>query len=232
MPLEFQGDMKKTLLLLFSISLLFLFLHGLAESKHTIDENTTKQLIEYTPWYVTLTDSAGLSKAALYSAYQRFSELVLSDSSINDSLLTILDFSKPSNEERLYLIDIKNQQLLIKSLVAHGQNSGSLYAESFSNRPKSHMSSLGMYVTAYTYSGKHGYSLRLNGIDRGMNDKAFERAIVVHGANYVSKKYITEVGRIGRSFGCPALPPHKSDAIINFIKEGSCLYIYHPLALI
>lgn len=223
--------MKKTLLLLLSISLLFLFLHGLDESKETIDKNTTKHLIEYTPWYVSLTDSAGLSKAALYSAYQRFSEITKSDTSINDSLLTILDFSKPSSEERLYLIDIKNQQLLVKSLVAHGQNSGALFAESFSNRPSSHMSSLGMYLTAYTYLGKHGYSLRLNGIDRGLNDNAYKRAIVVHGANYVSEKYITQVGRIGRSFGCPALPLEKNDAIIDFIKEGSCLYVYHPLAI-
>ena len=194
----------------------------------SIDSQKLIDLIEYTPWYVSLSDSAGLSKGALYAAYESFFNLNKLDTLENDSIITIVDYSKPSHNERLFVIDIKNQKLLAQSLVAHGQNSGLVYAEKFSNRPQSHMSSLGMYLTSNTYSGKHGYSLRLNGLEKGLNDKAYIRAIVIHGASYVSSDYIADNGRIGRSFGCPALPKSNNNAIINFIKEGSCFYIYHP----
>jgi len=211
--------------------MLFMYSRALSDNADAPSDIAVKELIEITPWYVSLTDSLGLSKAALYEAYTRFSTTLLHNADINDSLLTIIDFSKPSSEKRLFLIDFKNQRLLVNSLVAHGQNSGSLFAKTFSNRPKSHMSSLGLYITDHTYSGKHGYSLRLRGIDKGLNDKAYERAIVIHGANYVSEKYIKQVGRIGRSFGCPALPSQMNKEIIDLIKDGSCLYIYHPSVL-
>lgn len=220
--------MKKALFIVCTIFFLSLFLQGFEEDGNSVDREAIKDLIDYSPWYNELVDSSGLSKAALYHAYERFSALIASDSTINDSLLSIIDFSKPSNENRFYLIDIKNQELLYASLVAHGLNSGALYAQKFSNRPSSHMSSLGMYVTANTYTGRQGYSLRLNGLDKGVNDNAYERAVVIHGANYVSQKYADQVGRIGRSFGCPALPQDLNAQVINLIKEGSSLYIYHP----
>jgi hypothetical protein len=219
--------MRGVIKLLLLAMVLFLFIKANRPS-HIIDKSKIVDLIEYTPWYMQLTDSAGLSKAALLYGYENFINLNNEISLKNDSLLTIVDFSQPSNKKRLYVIDVKNQKLLVQSLVAHGQNSGLIYAKKFSNRPSSHMSSLGAYITASTYSGKHGYSLRLDGQDPKHNSKARERAIVIHGANYVSEQYIKNNGRIGRSFGCPALPKEINNAVIDLIKDGSCLYIYHP----
>lgn len=223
--------MKRALFFIIPLFALFIFNMAISERNDISEEVSVRELIEFTPWYTSLTDSSGLSKAALYEAYTRFSSAIETYENVNDSLLTIIDFSKPSTEKRLYLVDIKNQCLLINSLVAHGQNSGSLFAEKFSNRPKSHMSSLGLYLTDKTYDGKHGYSLRLKGMDSGINDKAYERAIVIHGANYVSDKYIAQIGRIGRSFGCPALPQQINNEVIDLIKNRSCLYIYHPAGI-
>ncbi|MEZ5024613.1 MAG: murein L,D-transpeptidase catalytic domain family protein [Chitinophagales bacterium] len=146
----------------------------------------------------------------------------------NPNYLTIVDFSKTSNKERFFLIDLKNKTLVDKSLVAHGRNTGNLKAERFSNIPQSYQSSLGFYTTAETYNGKHGFSLRLDGVEKNFNDKARERAIVIHGADYVSQSFIQTYGRLGRSFGCPSLPEEKSETIINTIKEKSCLFIYNP----
>ncbi len=147
---------------------------------------------------------------------------------INDSLITIIDYSKPSSEERLFVIDIKNCKICIKSLVAHGKASGELFPEYFSNIPQSHQSSLGFFVTDQPYSGKNGYSLKLIGIEKNINDNAETRAIAFHGANYVSYEYLSEYGRLGRSFGCPALPPDKNHEIIDLIKNKSCVFIYYP----
>jgi hypothetical protein len=146
----------------------------------------------------------------------------------NDSLLTIIDYSLPSTEERLFVIDLKNIHLLKESLVAHGMSTGDLCPESFSNKVQSHKSSLGFFITEDTYEGKHGYSLRLNGIEKNINDNALERAIVIHGASYVSENFIQKYGRIGRSFGCPALPLEQNKQIIDLIKNNSCLFIYFP----
>jgi len=146
----------------------------------------------------------------------------------NDTILTIVDFSKPSTEKRFFVIDVKNKKILHKELVAHGKNTGMLFAQNFSNVAHSLQSSLGMYLTAETYQGKHGYSLRLDGVVKGMNDKARERAIVIHGANYVSDSFAKTHGRLGRSFGCPALSYQVSTPIINTIKNQSCLFLYHP----
>ncbi|TAJ14554.1 hypothetical protein DMA11_04800 [Marinilabiliaceae bacterium JC017] len=147
---------------------------------------------------------------------------------INDSIITIVDFSKPSKEKRLYIIDVKNTKLLLQTYVAHGKNTGLQYAKKFSNIKHSLQSSLGFYKTSETYQGKHGYSLRIDGLEKGRNDKARERAIVIHGANYVSEKYIQKYGRLGRSFGCPALSYEISKEVIDLIKNGSCLFLYHP----
>jgi len=143
-----------------------------------------------------------------------------------DSLLTLIDFTKPSREKRFCVIDLKQKQVLFKSHVAHGRNSGDDYAVAFSNRPGSFQSSLGFYRTGKTYYGKNGYSLILDGLEKGKNDKAKERAIVIHGAQYADPAVIKKQGRLGRSLGCPALPPAVSQKIIDSIKQGTLLYIY------
>ncbi len=206
----------------------FFFTMGLSETEDKEIVDKIVETIEYNPWYHELIDSVKLSKAALFDAYQEF--LILSDEKkiTNDSLITIIDFSKSSAEERFFVIDIKNQKLLYHLLVAHGMGSGEEFPERFSNRPHSHMSSLGVYRTSNTYMGKHGYSLRLDGLEKGLNDNARKRAIVIHGAKYVDQDYIMTNGRLGRSFGCPALPIDKTKEVIDLIKDGSCLFIYHP----
>ena len=141
-------------------------------------------------------------------------------------VLTLIDFTKPSNEERLLVLDMAEEKLLFHSLVAHGRNSGDLYATRFSNRPESHQSSLGLYLTEGTYTGKNGYSLRLNGLEKGINDNALARAIVIHGAAYADPSVCRGGRRLGRSWGCPALPPALNRPIIDTIKGGSVLYIY------
>lgn len=146
----------------------------------------------------------------------------------NMRYLTIADFSKPSSEERLYIIDMQNQVMLLQTLVAHGRNSGLLFAKSFSNKSASFQSSLGFYITGNPYIGKHGRSLQLNGIEAGINDKASQRAIVIHGANYVSNSFIKAQGYIGRSLGCPAVPNTQVNEIIQAIKGASCLFVYAP----
>lgn len=143
----------------------------------------------------------------------------------NKNIITLIDFSKPSTQERLYVLDMKEKKLLYKSLVSHGRNSGENYATSFSNENGSYKSSLGFYLTENTYQGKNGYSLILNGLEKGINDRAKERAIVIHGAPYSNPSVIAS-GRLGRSQGCPALPQALSRPIINTIKGGSLLYIY------
>ena len=141
-------------------------------------------------------------------------------------ILTLIDFSKPSNQVRLHVFDLQKKSLLFSSLVAHGKNSGGLMATHFSNREGSHQSSLGFYLTENTYQGKNGYSLVLEGLETGINDQARQRAIVVHGAAYANPSVIRQGGRLGRSFGCPALPEKNNRPIIDAIKEGSVLYIY------
>ena len=144
-----------------------------------------------------------------------------------DSILTILDFSKSSNEERMFVIDIKNQQIIHKTLVAHGVNTGGEFASKFSNKPHSNQSSMGFFVTGETYSGKQGFSMRLDGQEY-TNSKVRQRGVVVHGANYVSEKFIKSAGRLGRSFGCPAVPKNLNTEIINTIKDKSSFFIYYP----
>lgn len=142
------------------------------------------------------------------------------------SPLSVIDFSLPSSKERLWIFDVEEGTLLYHSLVSHGRNSGDLMAKKFSNINSSFMSSLGFYVTGETYQGKHGYSLRLDGVEKGFNDLARERAIVIHGADYANKEFVKNTGRLGRSLGCPALPMNVYKEVINTIKDGSCLFIY------
>ena len=141
-------------------------------------------------------------------------------------VLTLIDFSRPSTEKRLFVFDMKQHRLLFSSVVSHGKNSGGVYATSFSNEYGSYKSSLGFYLTETTYQGKNGYSLILNGLERGINDRARERAIVMHGAAYADPSVVGKGGRLGRSFGCPAVPQKLTRPIIDAIKGGSVMYIY------
>jgi hypothetical protein len=144
----------------------------------------------------------------------------------NKKIITIIDFSKPSTRERFFVIDLANKKILYKTLVAHGKNSGENTADSFSNDSQSLKSCLGFFLTAETYNGKHGYSLSLDGLEPGINDNARRRSIVIHGADYVSATYAEMHGRLGRSWGCPALPLNSSKEIIDHISKGSCIFIY------
>jgi hypothetical protein len=139
--------------------------------------------------------------------------------------LTVVDFDLPSTEKRLWVIDLDAHKVLYHTLVAHGHNSGENEASSFSNTDQSNMSSLGFYVTGQEYEGKHGHSLRLEGLDEGFNTNAAARAVVMHGADYVSEAFIKQNGRLGRSLGCPALPLDQYSQIIDAVKGGSCLFL-------
>jgi len=145
-----------------------------------------------------------------------------------DSILTIIDYEKPSSEPRFFVVNLQEKTLLFITYVAHGKGSGIQFAESFSNKPGSLKSSQGFFVTADSYIGRHGYSLKLQGMEAGINDNAMQRAIVIHGANYVSEAFAREYGRLGRSWGCPALPEDLNRQVIDTIKGGSCLFVYYP----
>ncbi len=147
---------------------------------------------------------------------------------IQKDILTLIDFSLSSNVKRLWVIDLNTNTILFQSLVAHGRNTGEEFASAFSNINSSYKSSLGFYATGEIYQGKHGVSLRLDGLEKGINDHARERAVVIHGADYVSESFIRNNKRLGRSQGCPAIPVELTNEIIQTIKEKSCLYIYHP----
>ncbi|MCP4347210.1 MAG: murein L,D-transpeptidase catalytic domain family protein [Desulfobacterales bacterium] len=144
----------------------------------------------------------------------------------NKDVITIIDFTEPSFAKRFFVINLKQKKLLFNTWTSHGRNSGGTYARKFSNKKGSKKSSLGFYKTAETYYGKHGYSLRLKGLEKGINHYARKRGIVIHGAGYVSKSFIKKYKRLGRSWGCPALPVQITKPVIDAIKDGTCLYIY------
>lgn len=171
-------------------------------------------------------NNLGLSKEAFVEGLKGYGVLRSQGKLNNDSIISIVDFSLPSTQKRLFVIDLENFKLLFNTYVAHGHNSGKEYANHFSNAPDSHMSSLGFYVTQDTYYGEHGLSLRLEGEEKGINDNAESRAIVVHPADYVSEKTVASLGFLGRSFGCPALPKKMAMPIIKTIKDGSCFFVY------
>ncbi len=168
-----------------------------------------------------------LDRVAFRNAYWGF--LNLKENKLlpkTTTLITICDFNLSANKKRLWVIDLSNNKVLYHSLVSHGKNSGEEFATSFSNTVNSYQSSLGFFVTDTTYFGKNGYSLRLNGMDKGFNCNALERAIVMHGAAYCSEDFIVENQRLGRSYGCPAVPNEIAQELIDVIKEKSCLYIH------
>ncbi len=167
-------------------------------------------------------------------SYESFSYGVRGYHRICDSLsicyryLCIADFIKPSSEKRFYVIDMQDTSLFHSDYVAHGRNSGELHAETFSNEISSYQSSLGFYLVSEAYDGKHGLSLRLDGLDSGFNDNARDRAIVMHAAEYAEPSFISANGRLGRSQGCPALPQEGFAKVAPFIKEKCVLFIYYP----
>jgi len=166
-------------------------------------------------------DLAGLSRQAYDYAVRGYEKLVSQGKLLNRSIIAIVDFSQPSSQKRLYVLDMANYKVLFNTLVAHGRNSGKERATYFSNKPSSYKSSPGFYITGETYSGSNGYSLKLNGVENGINDKAMKRAIVMHGADYVNESYIFSQGYIGRSQGCPAVPVRDAKNIINTIRDGA-----------
>lgn len=171
-------------------------------------------------------DSLGLSEEAYKEAITGYQNLKNAGIVLNSTILSIVDFSLPSFKKRLFVIDMENGKLLFNTLVAHGRNSGKLYATKFSNRFSSFESSLGFYVTGETYFGQNGYSLRLLGMERGINDNAYNRGIVVHPADYVNDDISKIYGRLGRSEGCPAIPSNVNRELIESIKNGSCFFVY------
>jgi hypothetical protein len=142
--------------------------------------------------------------------------------------LTVIDYSKPSSDKRLWVFDLKSRELIYEELVAHGQGSGANMATQFSNEDESHRTSLGLFKTDTTYVGKNGYSLRLDGLDRGINDRARDRAIVMHGAPYVSQEFVKANGRLGRSWGCPAISDTVAKQMIDRVKGGGLVFAYYP----
>ena len=199
------------------------------------------KITEISPAEATLTDTQVIYKAlekenaaampseeAFTLAMKGFDNLKSLPGKVKKDILTVVDFSLPSTEKRLWVIDLENNKVLFNDWVAHGKNSGNNQAKAFSNVPNSYTSSIGFYMTAETYHGKHGLSLRLDGMDKGFNDNARRRAIVMHGADYVSGDFIQKYGRLGRSFGCPSVSMDIYEDVIDTIHGGSLLFIYSP----
>lgn len=171
-------------------------------------------------------ESKGLSYEAYRAALSGYSVLKNRGKLIKSNIITIADFTKSSSQKRLFVIDLNNYKILFNTYVAHGQNSGQEFATNFSNTNESLASSLGFYVTKGTYTGENGFSMYLDGMEPGFNDRAMDRSIVMHGADYVSEDRIRNTGYIGRSWGCPAVPVAMNKKIIEKIKGGSCFFIY------
>jgi hypothetical protein len=169
-----------------------------------------------------------LNFEALAQAIKGYSLMRNNNITSGNPVLTIIDYSLPSDSRRFFVIDVHKGSILYKSLVAHGRNSGANYAVSFSNRKGSHKSSIGFFVTGVTYYGKHGLSLRLKGLEKDINDNAMDRALVIHAASYVNEEFIKSYGRLGRSYGCPALPKENYENIVNTIRDKTCVFVYYP----
>jgi L,D-transpeptidase catalytic domain len=168
----------------------------------------------------------GPSRPALEAALDAYANASHRGAVARSGLLTIIDYTLPSTEPRLWVLDLKRARVVYRELVAHGRASGDKTAEKFSNTPGSMMTSLGLFVTDTSYVGQNGYSLRLRGLEPGINDNAYARAIVMHGAAYVSQAVADRLGRLGRSLGCPAVRPGVARTLIDTIKGGTVVYAY------
>ena len=171
---------------------------------------------------------AGLTKKAFEYALKGYYYLLDHHWLNKTNILSICDLSQSSRNKRLYVLDLEQKKILVNTYVAHGRNSGKEFARTFSNNPSSHKSSLGFYITQGTYYGNNGLSLKIRGMERGFNDRAGGRNIVVHGSQYVGPDFLEMNQFCGRSYGCPAIPADESETVIDLIKEGSVLFIYHP----
>ena len=200
--------------------LLLIFLNGTGKISSGTDYHL---LIEYNLLGEQKPSWEAYSQA--HKGYKKIQE----EQNLNESkpYLTIIDFTLPSFKKRLWLIDMVSDTILYNTYVAHGKNSGEIMAEKFSNTPQSYQSSLGFYLTGDTYHGKNGYSLYLRGLEKGINDNAMDRAIVMHGAWYANESMIKKFGRLGRSYGCPSIPENIHKELINSISHNTILFIYH-----
>lgn len=224
-----QKPIAKKLISLAIITLLTIFSFSFLQSNATGTEKASVYRKPVIDLYDSLKLGAeGLSRAAFDYGLKGYKYLLADGKIKNDSVISIIDFSLSSGRKRLFVIDLKHLNVLFNTYVSHGRNSGMESANDFSNDPSSHKSSLGFYITANTYKGKHGYSLRLEGEESGINDNALSRGIVMHAAPYVNEGIARNRGYIGRSQGCPAIPEALHKAIIQKIKDGSCLFIYSP----
>ncbi|TMI63514.1 MAG: murein L,D-transpeptidase catalytic domain family protein [Bacteroidetes bacterium] len=237
-----QKRKVKSLYLFISSLVIGLFSFPFAFAKTV--EKRSKQLLSATadsanyfaslkPTVISVYDSlhlniSGINRKVFEMAEKGYEKIIEEGRLLNDSIVSIIDFSLPSSAKRLYIVDLKNFEILFNTYVAHGRNSGKEFAKSFSNSESSFKSSPGFYITGNMYTGKHGKSLKLEGLEKGINDNAEKRAVVIHGADYVNESLIHSQGYIGRSQGCPAVSPKESNQIINTIKEGTCLFIYSP----
>jgi hypothetical protein len=211
----------KSTLMVMLLLLVTSLIYPTPPSQKDIAESSIQQV------YESLNDTS-LNFEAFQTGMIGYKSLTSQRLVLKDSLITIIDYSLPSSDDRIYVIDLHLKSIVYKTLVAHGRNSGELYANRFSNNAQSYQSALGFYITGSPYKGGQGYSMLLNGVDTGYNDHARVRSIVMHGAGYVTRNYINRYGRLGRSFGCPALPPDKNGAIIDLIKDGSVLFSFYP----
>lgn len=220
--------MKKILLTLFSFSALTF--SSYTESFENDNKSNSKynSIPEISEIILSTNPEESPREEVLNLFFEGFFKLKDSLQMNNEKTVAIIDFSLPSTEKRLWIYDLESKELLKKTYVAHGKNTGDLFAEKFSNTVSSLQSSLGFYLTGNTYQGKHGLSLYLNGLEPGINNKAKERAIVMHGADYVSESFIQNTGRLGRSFGCPSVANDEAPEIINLLADGACLFIFHP----
>ncbi len=209
------------------IYVLFLLIPAVNSARVTeFDSEKTINIDTYSA--VNLADT-GLSRDVFDFAVKGLRKLDTEGKLQNPDIVTIADYSQSSNKKRLYVIDLKNKKLLFNTYVAHGRNTGGEFANSFSNAEGSYKTSLGFYITEHPIVGSHtGYALMIEGVEKGFNDNALKRAIIIHAADYASEDFIRKNGRLGRSLGCPALPPELNKPIIETIKDGTCLFLYNP----
>ena len=221
--------MKKVLIFL---SLLIVSSLSFSEGTNleNINQNTVTET-ETNPQKVILNvksvyDSLNIKGKLDYSIFQKAYLGYVQISNKNPGVLVIIDYTKPSNEERFYVLDLNKKQLVYSTRVAHSKNSGLEIPLEFSDDPNSYQSSLGFFLTLGEYNGAYGYSLRLKGLEENINANAESRAIVIHGGDIVNDEYIKKFGFAGRSLGCPVLPTALTKEIVNYIKHGRVLFIY------
>lgn len=226
--------MRKKPILLTLVLSLFLIFDGFSHSSHysgPTELHPPKVILDdftsYSKDLYAALDEPTLNYKAFETALKGFVKLQMEDKIQNTEYLTVIDMSRSANDHRFFVINLSEKKVEHKSVVAHGRNSGGEFARHFSNKEGSFKTSLGFYRTAETYHGKHGLSLRLDGLENS-NSNARDRAIVIHAADYVSQNFIEKFGRLGRSLGCPSLPKEGYDQIVERIKEGTLLFIYYP----